>query len=70
MALTLADYEQMKDDLETAIYSGAKKVEFKDRTVEYQSIDQMKSAFTGLENKIATLKGCQYRTVINPVTHY
>lgn len=70
MALTLADYEEMRDDLETAIYSGAKEVEFKDRTIKYQSTDQMRKALTGLQNKITSLKGIKIRTVINPVTTY
>lgn len=70
MALTLADYEAMRDDLEQAIYSGAREVEFKDRTVKYQTTGEMKDALTGLQNKINTLNNVKLRTVINPVTTY
>lgn len=70
MALTLKDYEQLRDDLETAIYSGAKKVNFKEREIEYQSIADMRNALNGLEIKINSLKGVTLRTVINPVTTY
>ena len=70
MALKLADYEQLRDDLETAIYAGAKKVEFKDRTIEYQSLSDMRNALSGLENKINSINGIKLRTVINPITTY
>lgn len=48
MALTQADL----DKLEEAIFSGAKKVKFSDREVEYRDLEEMLQAKSLMEKKL------------------
>jgi len=70
MAFTIEQLEEFKENLESAIFSGAKIVEFGDRKTEYQSIGQMQKALEQLQTKINFLEGVKPRTIITPTVVY
>lgn len=47
----------MRDALARAIFSGARRVQFGDRAVEYNSIDDMRKALADIDRAIATGSG-------------
>jgi Tfp pilus assembly protein PilF len=44
----------MKDSLQTAMYKGVRRVQFVDRSVDYQSIDDMRKALADLDDQLST----------------
>jgi hypothetical protein len=51
------ELQSMRDTLQRAIYSGARRVQFTDRTVEYNSVDDMRKALADLDAQIAKAAG-------------
>ena len=51
------ELQTMRDTLQRAIYSGARRVQFTDRTVEYNSVDDMRKALADLDMQIAKAAG-------------
>ena len=43
----------MRDTLERAIFSGTRRVQFTDRAVEYNSVDDMRKALADIDTAIA-----------------
>lgn len=54
MALTTTELEDMKDALETAKFSGALSVTFRDRTIQYRSMAEIDTALADIERKLGT----------------
>jgi hypothetical protein len=52
-----AELESMRDALQRAIFSGTRRVQFTDRAVEYNSIDDMRKALADIDKAIATASG-------------
>lgn len=64
MAFTLPQLETMRDELQRAIYSGARSVTFSDlaggsRSVQYHSLDEMQSALRLLNDQVSQASGTQ-----------
>jgi hypothetical protein len=57
MALQLAELQSMRDTLQRAIFSGTRRVQFSDRSVEYNSVDDMRKALADLNAEIAKASG-------------
>ncbi|TXH50758.1 MAG: hypothetical protein E6Q97_19760 [Desulfurellales bacterium] len=62
MALTALQLETMRDELQRAIFSGARSVTFADlaggsRSVQYHSLDEMQTALRSLNEQIAQANG-------------
>ena len=55
--IDLAALQSMRDTLQQAIFSGVRKVQFADRTVEYISVDEMRKALADLYAQIAKASG-------------
>ncbi len=55
--MTVAELESMRDALQRAIFSGTRRVQFADRSVEYHSIDDMRKALADLDTTIAATSG-------------
>jgi len=51
------ELQTMRDTLQRAIYSGARRVQFTDRAVEYNSVDDMRKALADLDMQIAKAAG-------------
>ena len=47
----------MRDTLQRAIFSGTRRVQFSDRSVDYHSIDDMRKALADLDKSIAAASG-------------
>ena len=55
--MTIAELQAMRDALQRAIYSGALRVQFTDRAVEYTSVDDRRKALADIDAAIATASG-------------
>ena len=56
MAISLADLQEKRDALVTAITSGMTELTNGDKTIRYQSITQMKEALSLLDSEIAAVE--------------
>ena len=52
-----AELQSMRDALQRAIFSGTRRVQFTDRAVEYNSVDDMRKALADIDAAIATASG-------------
>lgn len=55
--MSLSILIEQKNALEEAIFSGARKVKYADREVEYRSVREMSEALSFLNKKISKLQG-------------
>jgi hypothetical protein len=55
--ITAAELQSMRDTLQRAIFSGTLRVQFADRMVEYNSVDNMRKALADLDTAIAKASG-------------
>jgi hypothetical protein len=55
--IQLAELQSMRDTLQRAIFSGTRRVQFNDRAVEYNSIDDMRKALADIDTGIAKAAG-------------
>ena len=51
--IQLTELQSMRDTLERAIFSGTRRVQFTDRAVEYNSVDDMRKALADIDTAIA-----------------
>jgi uncharacterized protein YukE len=51
--MTTTELQNLRDELQRAIYSGALKVRFENREIWYQSTAEMRQALTDLNSEIA-----------------
>ena len=51
------ELQAMRDTLQRAIYSGARKVQFANQLVEYGSVDEMRKALADLDGQLAKAAG-------------
>ena len=51
------ELQAMRDALQRAIFSGTRRVQFTDRAVEYNSVDDMRKALADLDAAIAKTSG-------------
>ena len=51
------ELETMRDALQRAIFSGTRRVQFTDRAVEYNSVDDMRKALADIDASIAKASG-------------
>jgi len=51
--IQLTELQSMRDTLQRAIFSGARRVQFTDRAVEYNSVDDMRKALADIDTAIA-----------------
>jgi hypothetical protein len=52
-----SELQTMRDTLQRAIYSGTRRVQYRDRITEYNSIDDMRKALADLDASIAAAAG-------------
>jgi hypothetical protein len=57
MALQLSELQSMRDNLQRAIYAGARRVQYNTHSVEYSSVDDMRKALVDLDAQIAKMTG-------------
>jgi hypothetical protein len=55
--IQLTELQSMRDTLQRAIFSGTRRVQFTDRAVEYNSVDDMRKALADIDTSIATSSG-------------
>jgi hypothetical protein len=55
--IQLTELQAMRDALQRAIFSGTRRVQFTDRAVEYNSIDDMRKALADLDQAITAAAG-------------
>ena len=55
--ITAAELQALRDTLQRAIFSGTLRVQFADRMVEYNSVDNMRKALADLDTAIAKASG-------------
>jgi hypothetical protein len=55
--IDVSELQSMLDALKRAKYAGLRRVQFTDRLVEYNTIDDMRKAIADLEAEIATRTG-------------
>ncbi len=55
--IQLTELRSMRDTLQRAIFSGTRRVQFTDRAVEYNSVDDMRKALADIDAAIATASG-------------
>ena len=55
--ITATELQTMRDALQRAIFSGTRRVQFTDRAVEYNSVDDMRKALADVNTAIATGSG-------------
>ena len=55
--IQLTELQSMRDTLQRAIFSGTRRVQFTDRAVEYNSVDDMRKAHADIDAAIATASG-------------
>ena len=55
--IQLTELQSMRDALQRAIFSGTRRVQFTDRAVEYNSVDDMRKALADIDKAIATSSG-------------
>ncbi len=51
------ELEMMRDVLQRAIFSGTRRVQFTDRAIEYNSVDDMRKALADINTAIAKAAG-------------
>ena len=51
------ELQAARDTLQRAIFSGVRRVQFTDRSVEYNSVDEMREALADLDVQIAKAAG-------------
>jgi hypothetical protein len=51
------ELQSMRDALQRAIFSGTRRVQFTDRAVEYNSVDDMRKALADINAEIAKASG-------------
>lgn len=68
MAISLSELQSMRDKLQRALFSGTRRVQFSDRAVEYNSVDDMRKALADLDAQIATASGAA-QTSFTLATH-
>ena len=55
--IQLTELQASRDTLQRAMASGVRRVQFKDQSVEYGTIDEQRKALADLNAQIATLEG-------------
>ena len=55
--IQLNELQSMRDTLQRAIFSGTRRVQFTDRAVEYNGVDDMRKALADIDAAIATALG-------------
>ena len=55
--IQLTELQSMRDELQRAIFSGTRRVQFTDRAVEYNSVDDMRKALADINGAIAKSTG-------------
>ncbi len=55
--ITASELQSMRDALQRSIFSGARRVQFTDRAVEYNSVDDMRKALADIDTAIAKASG-------------
>ena len=55
--ITATELQTMRDALQRAIFSGTRRVQFTDRAVEYNTIDEIRKALADIDTAIATSSG-------------
>jgi hypothetical protein len=66
--ITAAEMQSMLDALKRAKYAGVRRVQFTDRAVEYQSMDEIRKAIVDLESEIAA-QGTAAPSAFSLATH-
>jgi hypothetical protein len=55
--IQLTELQSMRDMLQRAIFSGTRRVQFTDRAVEYNSVDDMRKALADINVEITKASG-------------
>jgi hypothetical protein len=55
--IQLTELQAMRDTLQGSIFNGTRRVQFTDRAVEYNSIDDMRKALADIDTAIAQAAG-------------
>jgi len=55
--IQLTELQASRDTLQRAMMSGVRRVQFKDQSVEYGTIDEQRKALADLDGQIANLMG-------------
>ena len=55
--INVTELQAMRDALQRAIFSGTRRVQFTDRAVEYNSVDDMRKALADIDAAIAKASG-------------
>lgn len=55
--IQLTELQAMRDTLQRAIFSGTRRVQFTDRAVEYNSVDDMRKALADIDSAISKMSG-------------
>jgi hypothetical protein len=55
--IQLAELQSMRDALQRALFSGTRRVQFSDRAVEFNSVDDMRKALADIDAAIAAAAG-------------
>ena len=55
--IQLTELQAMRDTLQRALFSPTRRVQFTDRAVEYNSVDDMRKALADIDKAIATSSG-------------
>ena len=55
--ITATELQTMRDALQRAIFSGTRRVQFTDRAVEYNTIDDMRKALADIDAAISAASG-------------
>ena len=55
--IQLTELQSMRDALQRAIFSGTRRVQFTDRAVEYNSVDDMRKALADIDSAISAGSG-------------
>jgi len=55
--IQLTELQAIRDTLQRAIFSGTRRVQFTDRAVEYNSVDDMRKALADIDTAISKASG-------------
>jgi hypothetical protein len=55
--IQLTELQSMRDTLQRAVFSGTRRVQFTDRAVEYNSVDDVRKALADIDTAIAKASG-------------
>ena len=55
--ITISELQSMRDTLQRAIFGGTRRVQFTDRAIEYNSVDDMRKALADIDTAIAKASG-------------